>query len=98
MTRRKIVFVIVEGPSDNEALGVLLNRIYDKNIVHVYITLMWYPGDVTTMKGSGYSTILAKLGEIIEGYMKSYRLTGHIFMKLFILLIWMEHIFLIMQS
>ena len=72
MARRKIVFVIVEGPSDDEALGVLLTRVYDKNIVHVHIT----HGDVTTMKGSGYSTILAKLGEIIEGYMKSYRLNS----------------------
>lgn len=30
VARKKIVFVIVEGPSDEEALGVLLNRIYDK--------------------------------------------------------------------
>ena len=28
MSRRKIVFVIVEGPSDDEALGVILNRLY----------------------------------------------------------------------
>ncbi len=39
MARRKIVFVIVEGPSDDEALGVLLNRIYDKNAVSFSVEL-----------------------------------------------------------
>jgi hypothetical protein len=38
VARRKIVFLIVEGPSDDEALGVLLNQIYDKNTVYVHIT------------------------------------------------------------
>ena len=37
MARKKIIFVIVEGPSDEEALGVLLNRIYDSNAVHVQV-------------------------------------------------------------
>ncbi len=59
VARKKIVFVIVEGPSDDEALGVLLHQMYDKNTVHVHIT----HGDVTTTKGAGSSTILAMLGE-----------------------------------
>ena len=70
MARRKIVFVIVEGPSDDEALSVLLNRMYDKNTVHVHIT----HGDVTTKRGAGSSTILAMLGEIIETYMNANHL------------------------
>lgn len=70
MARRKIVFVIVEGPSDDEALGVLLNRIYDKNAVYIHIT----HGDVTTAKRAGPSTILSMLGEIIESYMKANHL------------------------
>lgn len=37
MPRKKIVFVIVEGPSDEEALGVLLNRIYDSKAVYVQV-------------------------------------------------------------
>ena len=44
MARKKIVFVIVEGPSDDAALGVLLNRLYDKNAVYIKIT----HGDITT--------------------------------------------------
>ncbi|MBI9096618.1 MAG: hypothetical protein JEY71_17285 [Sphaerochaeta sp.] len=71
MARKKIVFVIVEGPSDDEALGVLLHRMYDKNTVHVHIT----HGDVTTTKGAGSSTILAMLGKILETYMKANHFT-----------------------
>ena len=37
MARKKIVLVIVEGPSDDAALGVILNRLFDKNTVHVEI-------------------------------------------------------------
>lgn len=70
MARRKIVFVIVEGPSDDEALGVLLNRIYDKHTVYIHIT----HGDVTTAKGAGFSTILSMLGEMVESYMKANHL------------------------
>lgn len=36
MARKKIVLVIVEGPSDNAALGVMLNQVYDKDSVYVY--------------------------------------------------------------
>ena len=44
VARKKIVVVIVEGPSDDSALGVILNRLFDKNTVHVEIMY----GDITT--------------------------------------------------
>lgn len=44
MARKKIVLVIVEGPSDDSALGVILNRLFDKNKVHIEIMY----GDITT--------------------------------------------------
>ena len=31
MARKKIVFVIVEGPSDSDALGLYFNRFFDRN-------------------------------------------------------------------
>lgn len=60
MPRKKIVFVIVEGPSDEEALGVLLNRIYAGEEVHVkkYAGRTFKPGDfsriihITDMDGA----------------------------------------------
>lgn len=64
VARKKIVFIIVEGPSDDEALEVLLSKIYDKNRVYVHIT----HGDITTSKGVNSTNILAKLGNMIKAY------------------------------
>lgn len=78
MARKKIVFVIVEGPSDAEALEILLNRIYDKN--SVYLKIMY--GDVTTENGSSYSMILSKLGGILQAYMKNNHLAESHFQEI----------------
>lgn len=64
MTRRKIVFVIVEGPSDESALGVLMSRFYDKSVVHVEIMHC----DITTEYGVHAKNIVAKIGNIIKKY------------------------------
>lgn len=34
LARRKIVFVIVEGASDDTALGIALNQVFDKESVY----------------------------------------------------------------
>jgi hypothetical protein len=78
VARKKIVFVIVEGPSDAEALEVLLNQIYDKNSVYLEIT----HGDVTTATGAGSSTILAMLGGILETYMNAHHFTNTHFQEI----------------
>ena len=85
------MFAIVEGPSDAQALEVLLNQIYDKNSVYLEIT----HGDVTTAKDAGSSTILSMLGGILETYMKAVTLPKAIFRKSLTLWRWMEHTFLI---
>ena len=64
MARKKIVFIIVEGPSDEEALGVILNRIYSSNTVYVHIMHC----DITTERGVTVSTILSKVGNVIRQY------------------------------
>ena len=64
MARKKIVYVIVEGPSDDEALGVILSRLYDKNIVQVEIT----HGDITSNPKINSSQILSKVGDIVRYY------------------------------
>ena len=35
MPAKKVVFVIVEGPTDEDALGVIFQRFFDKNTVRV---------------------------------------------------------------
>jgi len=64
VARKKIVFIIVEGPSDEEALGVILNRIYSSNTVYVHIMHC----DITTERGVTVSTILSKVGNVIRQY------------------------------
>lgn len=67
MARRKVVFVIVEGPSDNTALGVTLSRVFDKNSLYVHIM----HGDITTRKGVTSQNIISKIGIEIKAYAKS---------------------------
>ena len=67
MARKKIVFVIVEGPSDEEALGVVINRLYDKNAVYVEVT----HGDITSRKDVSTENIAARIGDLVRNYAKS---------------------------
>ena len=56
MSRRKIVYVIVEGPSDDTALGVILQQLFDKD--KVYVEIMH--GDITSDKKVNSSKDLRK--------------------------------------
>ncbi len=64
MARKKIVFIIVEGPSDEEALGVVLSKIYDSNAVYVHIMRC----DITTENGSTPANIITKVYNAIKQY------------------------------
>lgn len=64
MSRKKIVYVIVEGPSDDTAIGVLLNRIYDSNTVHIEIM----HGDITSDLLVNSSNIVAYIGDVVKSY------------------------------
>ena len=64
MPHKKIVFVIVEGPSDEEALGVLLNRIYDSESVYVQVMHC----DITTELDVNANNVVAKIGDIVKKY------------------------------
>lgn len=64
MPRKKIVFVIVEGLSDETALGVLLNRIYDSNVVYVQVMHC----DITTELGVNANNVVAKIGNAVKQY------------------------------
>ena len=67
MARRKIVFVIVEGASDETALGIALNQVFDKELVHVHIM----HGDITTRTGVTSQNIVAKVGNEVKAYATS---------------------------
>lgn len=67
MARKKVVLVIVEGPSDDTALGIMLNQIFDKDSVHIHIM----HGDITTRKGVRSDNIVSKIGDEVRAYAKS---------------------------
>ena len=78
MARKKIVFIIVEGPSDDEALGVLFNRIFDRNSVFVHIMHR----DITTDRGVRQDNILSRLGNEVRTYAKSNHFTNKDFQEI----------------
>lgn len=64
--RKRIIFVIVEGPSDEDALGVILSKIYDKSKVYLHVIR----GDITTQSNVDSGNIVAHIGDIIRKYAK----------------------------
>lgn len=67
MARKKIVFIIVEGPSDETALGAILSNLFDSLSIYVHIMFC----DITTEKLSGNKTIVGSIGDIVKGYANS---------------------------
>lgn len=67
MARKKIVFVIVEGSSDYDALGVIFSRLYNKNEVYVEII----HGDITSDLDSQKTTIVMKIANLVKKYAES---------------------------
>lgn len=94
MARKKIVLVIVEGPSDDVALGMALSQVYDKDFIYVYIM----HGDITTRRGVNSQNIVAKIGSDVTAYANHNIIKQVILSKLFILLIQMEPIFRMIKS
>lgn len=66
MARKKVVFIIVEGISDETALGSVLSRIYDTNYVYLHVMHR----DITTERGVNASNIVATLGNTVRAYAK----------------------------
>lgn len=64
MPRKKILFVIVEGPSDDAALGVLLSRFFDSNVVHIHVMHC----DITTELGVTPNNIVSNIGDLVKKF------------------------------
>ncbi len=78
MARKKIIFVIVEGPSDEAALGVLLSKIFDPT--KIYIHIMHY--DITSDFNIRNDNILSHLGNEIKHYASSNHFTNNDFQQI----------------
>lgn len=78
LARKKIIFIIVEGPSDDTALGAIFNRIYDTNTVHVHIT----HGDITTRIDIRPDNVIRQVGNIVRKYAEEFNLLPKDFQKI----------------
>ncbi len=70
MPAKKVVFVIVEGPTDEDALGVIFQRFFDKNTVRVKVI----HGDITTERQVNTSNILSHIKDTVQQSLKEYKL------------------------
>ena len=70
MASKKVLFVMVEGPSDEEALSLVLTRLFDKNRLEVHVMHR----DITTERGVRPDNIISRLGNEISEYSKQYSL------------------------
>lgn len=78
MARKKIIFVMVEGPSDSDALDVILTRWFDKETVYVHIMHC----DITTEKGVSPSNILSHVTAEIKKYARDNHFVADHFAKI----------------
>lgn len=67
LARKKVVLVIVEGLSDDTALGLALSQVFDKDSIYVHIMR----GDITTRTGVNSQNIVSKIGKEVTFYAKS---------------------------
>lgn len=70
MSAKKVVLIIVEGPTDEDALGVIFDRFFDKETVRVKVI----HGDITTEKQINASNILNRITEVVQQSLKEYKL------------------------
>lgn len=64
MARKKIVFVIVEGPSDMVALGAILSKLFNNDKVHVEVMHC----DITSRSGINPSNIITSISSFVRQY------------------------------
>ncbi len=70
MESKKVVLFIVECPSDQSALSVILSKVFDQDEVYVYVV----HGDVTAENGATPQNIVRKVSAFIKGHMSTSRL------------------------
>lgn len=72
MARKKIVFIIVEGPSDDTALGLLFNQFYQNKQVYIQILHR----DITTENGVNSSNIISSVCNEVKAYAEANHLSN----------------------
>ena len=74
MTRKKVLLVIVEGPSDETALGYAFSQVYDREQVYIQVV----HGDITTRERASASNIVTMVGNEVKKFldMRQYKIAN----------------------
>lgn len=67
MAIKRVVFVIVEGPTDRDALEILFDRIFDRQEVIVHVQ----HGDITSDTTTNASNVIARVTQTVKNYAKN---------------------------
>ena len=67
MARKQIVLVIVEGPSDEQALALALSEIFNPD--HIMVEVLHY--DITADYFSESANIVNRVNDVIKGYLNN---------------------------
>ena len=78
MSEKKVVAFIVEGPSDEAALGTIMKEHFSKDEVQFVVV----HGDITLKDYVSVGNILIKINEQIEGVKSRYRYDQDDFLKI----------------
>lgn len=78
MSEKKVVAFIVEGPSDEAALGTIMKEHFSKDEVQFVVV----HGDITLKDYVSVGNILIKINEQIEGVKSRYRYAQDDFLKI----------------
>ena len=68
MASKRVVMIIVEGPTDDEALGLLFTRFFDQNQVYIQIV----HGDITSSRHVNAQNIQNKITDFVKENAKKY--------------------------
>ncbi len=67
---KKVELIIVEGPSDEDALGIIFGRLYNPDVVHVEVV----HGDMTSVYGTRPDNIAKKVEAIVKSVARKRKL------------------------
>lgn len=78
MKRKKILFVMVEGRSEETAFGVIVSRLFPQNIVHFHVM----NGDITSNNKTYPSNIVSKITAEVRDFAQTYSLKKQDFQEI----------------
>ena len=78
MSEKKVIVIIVEGPSDEAALGSIFKEYFSQEEIQFVVV----HGDITSAKDSSFDNIVKKINTLIDGIKQRYGYSGEDFLQI----------------